>query len=159
MPKFLVAFNVTDPNPIVSGDVRGSMKRLENICKRIARGAYGSAVSVDSRVDGVKATGTITMASSSGTVGAIINGVTVSVAWATSDTNSASLLAAAINASSNALVSGFVSATSAAGVVTITADLPGKAGNAITLAATGTNVTASGARLTGGTETRVNVSL
>lgn len=43
-----------------------------------------------------------------GAVGAIINGVSVTATWATSDTNSAGLVAAAINASSNALVQGLV---------------------------------------------------
>ena len=47
-------------------------------------------------------------------------------------------------------MSGFVTATSALGVVTIRATQKSAWGNAITLAASGTNVTASGARLTGG---------
>lgn len=98
----------------------------------------------------VKATGTLTMASSTGTVGGSINGVSITVTWATSDTASAAALAAAINASVNPLVAGIVTATSALGVVTLTAVEYGKTGNAITLTASGTNVTASGARLTGG---------
>lgn len=97
------------------------------------------------------ASGTVTLSSSSGTVGATINGVSVTVAYATSDTVTAGLLAAAINASSNALVKYLVAATSAAGVVTIYALQPGITGNCITLAASGTGATASGARLTGGT--------
>jgi phage tail sheath gpL-like len=98
----------------------------------------------------VRASGTLTMATSSGTVGGVINGVTITVTWGTSDTASSAALAAAINASSNALISGVVTATSALGVTTIRAVQPGKTGNAITLAASGTNVTASGTRLTGG---------
>lgn len=42
--------------------------------------------------------------------------------------------------------------------IVITAVLPGHAGNAVTLAATGTGATASGARLTGGTETQFSWS-
>lgn len=56
----------------------------------------------------------ITLASSSGAVGAVINGVTVTATWATSDTVSAGLIAAAINASSNALVQGLVRASNIA---------------------------------------------
>ena len=96
------------------------------------------------------AAGTITLSSASGTVGATINGVAVTVSYTTSDTVTAGLLAAAINASTNALVRYLVAATSAAGVVTIYALQPGITGNCITLAASGTGATASGARLVGG---------
>lgn len=100
--------------------------------------------------DGVAASGTVTLAGAAGTVGATINGVSVTTAFATSDTVTAAALAAAINNSANALVNQHVTATSALGVVTITHKLKSAAGNADTLAATGTGATASGARLTGG---------
>lgn len=101
------------------------------------------------------ATGTITLSGfvTSDTVTATINGVAITVTYATSNNNTAALLAAAINASTNALVQFLVSASVSAGVVTITALQPGITGNCITLAAskTGTGtVTASGTRLTGG---------
>lgn len=102
--------------------------------------------------DAVAASGTVTLSGASGTVGATINGVSITVAYATSDTNTASLLAAAINASINALVAPFVTATSALGVVTVTAKTKGVVGKTITLAASGTGALASGARLTGGTD-------
>lgn len=211
-------------------------------------------------VRGIKrAFGTLTLSSGSGTVGGVINGVALTATWATSDTVAAGLIVAAINASSDALVSGgggagveagqlagtltlsgmksgldvevcgfrfrsvgtatpagneefsiatsdtaaaaslaaainkhpvasqFLCATNSAGVVTVwctratipadfsnrligatgctagaaalaagavvyvTAYYPGTDGNAVTLAASGTGVTASGARLTGGT--------
>lgn len=98
----------------------------------------------------LNASGTVTIASGAGTITATINGVGIPITWATSDTNSAALLAAAINASVNALVAGLVTATSLLGVVTVTAARKGVAGNAITLAASGTGATASGARLTAG---------
>lgn len=98
----------------------------------------------------VAASGTVTLSGSSGTVGATINGVSVTTAFATSDTVTATALAAAINASTNALVQYHVTASSLAGVVTITAAKKGIAGNTITLAASGTGATASGARLTAG---------
>lgn len=99
----------------------------------------------------VQASGTLTLATSSGAVGGVINGVTITDTWATSDTVSAALVAAAINASTNALVQNIVTATSALGVVTVGAVQSGSLGNTITLAASGTNVTASVARLAGGT--------
>lgn len=100
--------------------------------------------------DNVYASGTVTISGGSGSITATINGVGTSVSWGTSDTATATALAAAINAATNDLVEFHVSATSAAGVVTITAKAPGQWGNAITLAASGTGATASGARLTGG---------
>lgn len=103
------------------------------------------------------ATGTITIASGSGVITATIGGilgqapVVVSVTWATSDTVAAAALAAAINAAPNCPVV----ASSAAGVVTLYATIVGTGatntvGNSVTLAATGTGVTVSGAVLTGG---------
>lgn len=113
----------------------------------------------------VAATGTITFsdkATANDTV--LINGVTFTAkaSGATGDqfnvgasaTASATNLAAAINASASALVSGHVSASSAAGVVTITSKFNSVAGNAVTTAKgvdSGSVITVSGARLTGGT--------
>lgn len=100
----------------------------------------------------LNASGTVTIASGAGVIEAIINGVTIGVTWATSDTATAAALAAAINASVDALVSGLVTASAALGVVTLTSADKTKTANAITLAAAGTGATASGARLTGGSD-------
>jgi len=108
-------------------------------------------------VNPVSATGTWTTASGSGAQTCVINGVSIGITWATSDTVSAALMATAINASVNALVTGLVTATSVAGVVTITAP-SGKMGNAITTTATGTGATAGAARLTGGTDGTAQVT-
>ena len=99
------------------------------------------------------ATGTVTLATgSSGTYTATINGVAVAVTYATSLTETAALLAAAINTSTNALVQYLVAAVAVGPVVSIYALQPGITGNAITLAASSSAGTAvaSGARLTGG---------
>lgn len=144
--------------------VRGSaekgleFKELANYFQGLAGGAK-PGTSMDLRSAAVAATGTLTLSTASGTVGGVINGVTVTVTWGTSDTATAAAIAAAINASGNALVSNHVTATSALGVVTLTAKQPGHGGNAVTLAASGTGVTASGARLTGGTHTLTTYSL
>lgn len=62
-------------------------------------------------------------------------------------TISATNLAAAINAHTQ--LGGVVTATSAAAVVTVTAALPGRIGEQVTLVETGSSVTVSSARLTG----------
>lgn len=77
------------------------------------------------------------------------------------NTNTAAALAAAINASASALISGQCTATSSSAVVTITAKVPGVTGNAQTLATSnGTRlaITGGGSRLTGGSETLVSLS-
>lgn len=100
--------------------------------------------------EGVQASGTNTISGGSGTINTVINGVTIGVAFNTSDTQTATDIAAAINSSTNALVRGHVYASSAAGVVTITAIRGGVRGNYITLSASGTGATASGTRLANG---------
>jgi hypothetical protein len=142
------------PDPIIAGSRQVSLLGFGNDIRQWLSGAAPAGTSATVEGAMVPAAGTVTIASGSGSITATINGVGVSTTWATSDTATAAALATAINASANALVSDHVTATSAAGVVTITAIQPGRSGNAITLAASGTGATASGARLTGGTSTR-----
>ena len=109
----------------------------------------------------VAATGTATLASVVATDKLTINGVdfTAVASGATGnqfnvgvdDTATAANLAAAVNASTTSLVQGYVTATSAAAVVTVTAMMPGLCGNTQTLAQTGGHITLSASRLTGGT--------
>jgi len=68
------------------------------------------------------------------------------------DTVDAADLADSINNDVRAGTIGDVSATSSLGVVTITTDVLGTAGNAVTLAETGTTITISGATLSGGVD-------
>ncbi len=120
-----------------------------------------TSTSIRCDVNPVAATGTITLSTSSGAIAAVINGVTITSTLSSGDTLNAAALAAAINASTDALVVGLVTATSAAAgadaIVTITA-LPGKMGNAVTTAATGTGATADQVRLTGGTDGTAQVT-
>lgn len=126
---------------------RAQARNLSNYFAAASAGAYPiTALLVGDNA--VSATGTLTIASGSGAVGGVINGTTVTVTWATSDTATATALAAAINA--NATTKKFIVATSAAGVVTLTAFPAGALGNSVSLTASGTGVTASGAKLTGG---------
>lgn len=109
----------------------------------------------------IRATGTFTFASVIATNTILINGVTFTAVASgaganqfnvgVSDTLTAAAAAAAINASVTALVSGYVTATSALGVVTITASASGTPGNGFTISSPNGTITASGARLTGGT--------
>jgi hypothetical protein len=112
-------------------------------------GTDGNAMTVITK--GVVATGTVTYSGSSGAQTVVINGVTVYNATGASDAANATAAAAAINASTNTAIAGLVRAVARAGVVKIFAVKPGLLGNGLTLSATGTGATASGARLTGGT--------
>lgn len=138
-------------SPVVANRESTLVGLMDMIRKMIAGGLDNQTLRCD--VTPLNASGTITLAVSSGILTATINGVAIATGvLAGTDTANAVVLAAAINASGNALVSGIVTATSALGVVTITSSVKGKTSNAITLAATGTGATASGARLTGGSD-------
>ena len=112
------------------------------------------------------ATATCTQASISGDDTIVIGHVTLTwkasasgedqVAIGASDTAAATNLAAKINAHSK--LGAFVSATSAVGVVTVTATAAGQAGNAVLLSETGTGVVLSGTVLSGATTTTQSVA-
>lgn len=156
--KYVVNVSGADgDDPIKSTVKRENLLAIARQLRAVASGHKPVIYTIDVRDAAVSASGTVTLSGGSGTITATINGVGVAVTWATSDTATATALAAAINASTNALVQNIVTATSAAGVVTISAIVAGVAGNCITLAASGTGATASGARLTSGAETRVNM--
>ena len=119
---------------------------------RLTGGTDGTA-----QVSAVKASGTFTFATGSGACVAIINGQSISVTATGTDATDAAAMAAAILASEAVGVRGVVTATSALGVVTVTALRAGtgntaKTGNGITTTATGTNFTAGQATLAGGLE-------
>jgi hypothetical protein len=128
-----------------------TLQQLGTALNGVANGALGApTTAVYVAQGGTQASGTVDFSGTSGTTTVTVNGVDFSQA---SGSDSARALAAAnaINASVNPLVSGLVTASAVDDVLTITAVAYGKAGNANTLAATGTGATASGARLTGGT--------
>lgn len=83
-----------------------------------------------SATEAQNANGGLTISGGAGSVGAIINGVTVTGTWVTSDTISAGVAAAAINASVNALVQGFVSSNNLSATVTCATVV---AGNTVTI--------------------------
>lgn len=106
-----------------------------------------------------EASGTVTFSGASGTVGAVIGGITKTQAHGASDDADATNLAAAINADST--LNKYLTASAATNVVTVTAKQRGAIGNLISLVASGTGVTVGAARLAGGvggngTPTEVN---
>lgn len=161
--------------------VSGNCIQLSTTGGTITASAARLAGGTIAQNEGAQASGIITISSGSGTMTATINGVAVTAVWATSDNNTAGLLAAAINSSTNALVRGLVTATSSTNTVTVTATYGGTSGMSQTLAASGTGCTVTtawaggavptqavlgamvvpqsfpGARLTGGVNAAANV--
>jgi phage tail sheath gpL-like len=129
-------------------------------CGEVARffdalGNGGHIATVEMIRDGgnsVAASGTVTASGASGSVSVLVNGVTFSTTASGGDAATMATLAAAITASADPLVAPFVTASAALGVLTVTAKTKGAAGNTITLGASGTGLTASGNRLTGGAD-------
>lgn len=151
----IVIEHTEDIRGIASGARKESVRALINALEGYTSGAKRAKtleVMPNNSEALAAASGTVTISSGSGAITITINGVTAaSETWATDDATTATALAADINASTDALVQNLVTASAAAGVVTVTAVQKGRLGNAITLATSGTGSTASGARLTGGT--------
>lgn len=155
-------------NPIKSADKRNNLRRVANELIKYASGQSPTTITCDARHTCTAATGTVTLAACAAADTVTINGVTFTASSTPSgesefeidgdNTADAAALVAKINAHSNALITGLVTASNVLGVVTITATIPGKTGNCITLASSnGTRAAVSGARLTGGAETKVSV--
>ncbi len=176
MGTLVLRITPSSTSPLVTGNLgvvvpNKPLTTLENIMVMFERFKAGApsitnagvpnTTSVRCDVNPVAPTGTYTLSSSSGVLRATINGVNCDTASLSgTDTENAVLLAAAINASTNALVTGLVTASSALGVVTVTGigSAISKTGNAITTAATGTGNTADQARLLGGTDGTAQVA-
>lgn len=147
-----------------STDPRGECIRLERLFRRLGAGTIsGNIVAQKAAVAAVRSSGTVTLiyndlaANDTVTIAGItltcVTGTpnTVQFKKETSATVTAANLAAAINAL--ATVNIYVSATSALGVVTVTANQSGVVGNVISLAessATPTGIVVSAAALAGG---------
>jgi phage tail sheath gpL-like len=133
---------------------------LSQYFRNVASGSSTAVVDVHTgSAAPVAASGTFTLVSVPADDTVVIGGVTLTAKaspageaqWsqAGSDTVDAASLATVINAHST--LSQVVTATSAAGVVTVTAKVKGVVGNVITISETGSSITASGTALTGGT--------
>lgn len=102
-----ITLNVALPtglvSPIASRAPQQTSRQLATLFGAAASGTQG-AMTVKAGNAAVAATGYINLNSASGTVGAIINGVTVSVAAEADDNATATAIAAAVNASADPLV-------------------------------------------------------
>lgn len=177
----LVNFPQYQPVPVLRNGMIYALP-AENVSKgdkvislTAQNGALGSAAnnSLDTAVAAVagngKATGTITLTTNPAAGDTVIvNGVVFTFVASgavagqvniggTSSVTAASLQAA-LAASINASLIG-AEYTVSTNVVTVTVQLGGTAGNAFTLAKTGTNITVSGATLTGGTANTGNATI
>lgn len=159
MAKGVTTLQIVHPNEdftLPPGTERGrALNALTDFISGILIGAKGGAgLVVSLGQGGAQASGTVTFSGATGTTSVTINGVAVSQTTG-NDAARATAAAAAIAASSDPLVAGVVTASASLGVLTVRAVAYGAAGNSVTLAATGTGVTASGARLAGGTSTNL----
>lgn len=147
----------------ISSEPQNEMNALFDYLSGYLSGAGGGAMTVSLSSSAlVAATGTVTAASVVAGDTVTINGVvftaTGDVAPANyfnigaSNTTAAAALVTSISASTTALIQGFVTASSDAAVVTLTAIPAGVVGNAYTLASSGATLAVSGSgRFTGGT--------
>lgn len=117
-----------------------------------AGGQVGSVTMLVDDGNAVAATATVAYSSTSGSTQVTVNGVAMASQGSGTDSARAAADAVAINASVNPLVSANVSAAAVGTTLTLTAKRKGAVGNINTLAASGTGLTASGNRLTGGTD-------
>lgn len=124
--------------------------KIVDFLKKVVSGSHPA--SVKTRVNSVKASGTITLSSHVATDTVTISGVTLTADTdydvGGDDSETADNLAAAILADTD--LDGLVTATAASGVVTVTALVPGELGNAVTLAISA-HGSVSAARMAGGT--------
>jgi hypothetical protein len=119
----LVLEHYTKIDPIVSSGNRDqALAALGNTIGSLAVGAaHGVALEVRKNSSApVKSYGSVILSSGSGAITIVINGITAgSETWATSDTATAVLLAADINASTDALVQYLVEASNFTGTATL----------------------------------------
>lgn len=152
-----------------TGNRHQLMKKITNYLEGVMSGTKNASLDVQlpNSTTLAKASGTITFTGApTANDTCSINGVTFTAVasgatgnqFNISGTNtSAANLAAAINASASAAVSGVVTAAAVAGVVTVTAVTAGKGGNSLTLSTSLTNTTASASTLTGGANATATV--
>jgi len=104
-----------------STDTKISLRRrIKDLSKRLNTVNNGTHPSLTTFRYGERpAFGTLVVSAASGTIGAVINGVTVTVTHAISDLNDAALIAAAINTSADALVANLVQASNYSATITL----------------------------------------
>ena len=154
------------------GDTDGTYTLFDGFIKKID--ALGTAI--DGNVSSyaanqaeVKATGTITLDSSVAGDYVIVNGLTYTGVTGTktdnseysvdtSDTAAAADLADSISSDARHGISGYLTALSASGVVTVTSNLVGIEGNKVSMSTPDTTITLSGATLSGGIDESIGIN-
>lgn len=148
---------VFDTGRLESPIVEKKLDTADNLINLGRQLAAGMQDPITLKAGNAQATGQVVFSTSSGELTIAINGVDFVASTGGGDTANAAAMAVLINASTDPLIAGVVTATSEAdgadANLDITAVRPGLSGNYITLAASGTGVTAGSARLEGGTET------
>jgi phage tail sheath gpL-like len=149
-----------------AGGKQTIVQRFLNLVEKLYSGGDKNSPSIQFSIDdnddhAVQASGTVTCASAQAADTVTINGVIFTAVSGTpaanefkvgvTDTADAASLALSINSSVTALVSGYVTATSSLGVVTIKSVFYGLSGNQTTLATSNnTRLAKSGTRLASG---------
>lgn len=168
--KFRLSITVNDPAATVknkldlqTGAPVRNLGNLRNYIDQFISGVTSSSISIVTTAVSASLAGTFT-GQPTNLDTAVINGVTFTAvtsgptanqfALGASPTAAAANFAAAINASTSAKIAGQISATSAAGVITLTAIVPGTGGNLFTVTDSLGNFTWAGSAtaLAGGTE-------
>jgi hypothetical protein len=157
-----------DPDPINSAAPRASVLNIARLLRRVATGNIAGASTFNAYTATTAASGTITFASVAADDTVTIGDQTFTAkvspsgtnqfALGASDTAAAAALVVKINA--HASLTGVVTATSALGVTTVTAEVGGLVGNGIRLASSnGTRAAVTGTgTLTSGASTRTSIS-
>lgn len=128
----------------VSTNNRLAVQRMQDYLSGVVGGAYSATIAVDVNTgDATTASGQVVVSGPIAGDSLLINGVALvagsDFAIGGSDTITATNLAAAINASSDPLIDGLVTASSSSSTVTISAASVGTSGNLITLEGRGTH--------------------
>lgn len=164
--SLLIHVDQTDALNVQSRDGKVLLRKVIKHLERILIGSKRAnliKVFADG-VDPVQASGTITVATALVNDTVTINGVVFTAkavanqgnnefSQAGSDSADATSLAAIINGSTSAAISGIVTAAAVGAVVTVTCAIPGGIGNSITLASSGATLAIGGVsngRLSGG---------
>lgn len=163
--KFTLNVTANDGVHPITSNARKTAINVEKLFRQLAGGHKTVTYTVACRNSAVAASGTVTCAAVQAADTVTIGGVTFTAVNGSPTGNQfdmslatntlvAADLVRSVNASSTAGVTGCITADNVAGVVTFTAAVPGKIGNAITLASSnGTRLAVSGARLASGDET------
>jgi len=143
---------------------RGLLRRILNKGMSVLGGSEsgGAFTAVSSGTDPASGCTCGISASGSGTVGLTISAVALTATWATSDTNSAGLVAAVVNSSTNAKVQHLYGATNLKSTVTLASVLAGTtvtmAGFIFTAIAGTVESNRNGEFIIGGTDTQDGAS-